>query len=343
MILQKTERLMKKMLEDSTFDSCAILVCKDGDEMFLASPNADRDTYFDIASMGKVLVTSTLLLQAIDRGLLKFEDTLEKFFDGVPEEKRNITIKQLMTHTSGIRYSRITEENAAKGHDAVAEFLLNPPLLFMPGTNFHYSDCGFVLLGFILEQIYHQRLDQIYYKNIAEPLGMTRTRFNIAIDEPNAAICYRRKEVGKLRADDENNYALGGICGLGGEYSCVNDIQKHIQAVLRRDNRLYSDALYDAAEINYTPDYSAGRGLGYLMVDEKNTQTGKLFPIGSFGHCGHTGGSFFISREMNMYAIVMTNATRFLNVKNNFNGYSYNDVMKMREVIHNTIAEDLFG
>ena len=66
-----------------------------------------------------------------------------------------------------------------------------------------------------------------------------------------------------------------------------------------------------------------------------------LFPLGSFGHCGHTGCSFFMNREKNMYVIILTNATRFLNMKNNFNGYDYGVIMKMREDIHNEIYKDL--
>ena len=79
-----------------------------------------------------------------------------------------------------------------------------------------------------------------------------------------------------------------------------------------------------------------------MVVNENYKQTGKLFPVGSFGHCGHSGQSFFINREKNLYVIILTNATRFLNMKNNFKGYDYGEIMKMREEIHNAIADDLF-
>ena len=83
------------------------------------------------------------------------------------------------------------------------------------------------------------------------------------------------------------------------------------------------------------------QGLGYHIVDENFNQTGKLFPVGSFGHTGHCGQSFYINRELNLYAIILTNATRFANMKNDFKGYDYNDIMKMREEIHNAIYRDL--
>ena len=70
-------------------------------------------------------------------------------------------------------------------------------------------------------------------------------------------------------------------------------------------------------------------------------QTGKLFPIGSCGHCGHTGTSLFFNRKENLYVIILTNATRFANMKNDFKGYDYKKKKKMRENLHNAVYSDL--
>ena len=106
---------------------------------------------------------------------------------------------------------------------------------------------------------------------------------------------------------------------------------------------LHIRKMFDAAEKKRTEKISAqGRGLGWLYVNENYNQTGKLFPVGSFGHCGHTGTSMFFSRRENMYVIILTNATRFANMKNSFNGYDYSKTTcKMREDIHNAIYADL--
>ena len=114
-----------------------------------------------------------------------------------------------------------------------------------------------------------------------------------------------------------------------------------MKAVLEKSPALYPEKYFALAEHDYTPHYEEGRGLGYQMVDARYEQTGKLFPDGSFGHCGHTGTSFFINREKNLYVIILTNATRCLNRKGGFRGYDYSVVMKMREDIHNVIAQDL--
>lgn len=162
------------------------------------SDNADKDTYFDIASMGKVLITSTLILKAIGENKLSLYDTLDNFFDKVPADKRNITIEQLLTHTSGIVRCFIPREVADKGNEAVAEHIINNPLAYKPGEGKIYSCNAFILLGFILEKIYSMPLDKLFYEYTKKTLNLTRSKFNIAISEENAAISYHRRDVGDM-------------------------------------------------------------------------------------------------------------------------------------------------
>ena len=341
MNLNFTKKLLNTKLNNGDFDSYAVTVSLNGQEKLITSENVNKDTYFDVASMGKVLVTSTLILRAIGEEKLKLTDTLDKFFEAVPEDKRDITVQQLLTHTSGIVRHQISDRVADCGKAKIAEFILESPLAFEPGSNYIYSCNGYVLLGFILEKLYDMPLDEIYAENIVKPIGLTRSRFNVGFDAENTAVCYRWKDVGKIPADDENVYTMGGIAGSGGSFSSADDIDKFIKAVIKKDERLYKEELFDLAERDYTPLFAEGRGLGYLIANEKYSQTGKLFPTGSFGHCGHCGHSFFINRNMNMYVTILTNATRFANMKNNFKGYDYNTVMKMREELHNEIYKDL--
>lgn len=343
MNLKNTKYLLEEKYKNNEFSSYAVLVYYKGEKQVIMSPDVDEYTYFDVASTGKVLVTSTLILQAIDRGLLKLENTLQDFFANVPETKKNITIKQLLTHTSGIVRHQLTEQAGEKGNDFVAGEILAHPLAYKPGEDYIYSCNAYILLGFILEKLYEKTLEEIYSVNIIEPLGLKRTSFEIDMDEPNAAVCYRwkRTEQTRQRYDDENILVLGKAAGSGGQQSCLHDIERFVDAVINKNENLYSEKIFDVAEKNYTPNYSQGRGLGYLIVDEKYPQTGDLFPIGSFGHCGHAGQSFFINRKKNMYVIILTNATRHANMKNDFRGYKYGDIMKMREEIHNAIFSDL--
>lgn len=341
MELKNTKKLMEIKCANLCFDSYAVLVYKDGEEKIVNSDNVNEYTYFDVASMGKVLITSTLILQSIDQGLLSLDDTLDMFFDIDDEFKKKITVKQLLTHTSGIVRHQITKSFAKDGNAAIAEEILSFPLDYEPGKNYIYSCNGYILLGIILEKIHKTSLEEIYNKNLAKPLGLKRAAFEIAVNEENAAVCYRYKNANSKRFDDENVIAMGKPVGSGGQQSCLHDIKKFLTAVLEKSKLLYSEKWFKLAEQNYTPNFREGRGLGYLVVDEKYSQTGKLFPVGSFGHCGHTGQSFFVNRKENLFVIVLTNATRFLNSKSNFTGYDYNEICRMREEIHNEILTDL--
>lgn len=343
MQLKITEELMARKLKDRDFDSYAVYVEKEGNVGYLHSHNVDKDTYFDIASMGKVLVTSPLILQAVGEGKLRLSDTLSCFFDHVPREK-NVTVKQLLTHTSGIVRHPLSPEAAAEGNDAVARDILSHPLAFPPGTGCIYSCNGMILLGFVLEKIYGVPLEALFETKLKGPLGLTRSKFNIAVDEPNAAVCYRSEGVEGLPSpwDDENVRVLQTSAGSGGQFFTLGDIKKYADAVMTKSETLYAKGLYEIAERDYTKTISTeGRGLGWLIVNENYPQTGRLFPPGSFGHCGHTGTSLFFHRGESMYVIILTNATRFLSMKNHFASYNYNLVCNMRADIHNAIRTDL--
>ncbi len=341
MNLKNTELLMKAMEQNKDFDSYGVLVSINGNKKFIHSDNVNYETYFDIASIGKALVTTQLILKALSEKKLSLENTLNDFFKNVPDDKKNITITQLLTHTSGIIRVPIPEEIADKGNDAIAEYIINAPLAYKPDCGQIYSCNAYILLGFIAEKIYKLPLDKAFYTYVKEPLHLTHCRFNIAVDEDNAAVCYKREKAGKYRADDENVYVMKGIAGNGASFWTMSDLDKFADAIMNRSEAIYSERIYDLAERDYVGQAGNARGLGYLIVDENYPQTGKLFPANSFGHCGHTGASFFISREKNMYVIILTNATRFLNMRSGFKGYDYSVIEKMREKIHNEIYKDL--
>lgn len=341
MRLNNTCNFMKSKECNQDFDAWAICVGLEDRRCLIHSGQVNEDTYFDVASMGKVLVTSTLILQLVQQGKLALTDRLDRFFPDAPEDKRHITVQQLLTHSSGIVRTSIPEEIGRQGRDAVAAHILRSALAYEPGTNYIYSCNGYILLGYLLELVYGMTLEEIFNQQLAKPLGLDRSKFSISVDEPNAAVCYRCENPGTMRFDDENIRSLGNTAGSGGQFWSVGNLETFVKAVMNRDERLYAGEIFDLAEQDYTPNFQEGRGLGYLMVDERYVQTGKLFPAGSFGHCGHTGMSIFLNRKLGLYVIIATNATRFANKRNHFKGYDYGDIMKMREDIHNEILKDL--
>ena len=152
------------------------------------------------------MVTSKLVLHAVSEGKLTLDDNLADFFKKVPKDKEYITVRQLLTHTSGIVRVPIPDRIADCGKDVVAEYILDSKLAFEPGTDYEYSCNACILSGYILEKVYGMPLDEIYEKFIVKPLGLTRSRFNIKKDEENAVICCRWKYFGKSIADDINKF-----------------------------------------------------------------------------------------------------------------------------------------
>ncbi len=342
MELTKTKALMASLADEKKFDTYSVIVGLGDDECAFHSPNADMDTYYDVASMGKVLITATMILRAVGENRLSLTDTLPKFFRDVPAEKQHITIQQLLTHSSGIRRYNIPAEVCSHNNDYIAGWILAKPLAYAPGSSYEYSCSGFILLGYILEKVYGCSYDELFYVSLKHPLGLTRATFNIALDEPNACVCYRWNDNRLRRMDDEIiSVVRNGVAGNGGGFWSVGDIHKYVKAVLHKDGRLYREDLFAAAERDYTPYYGEGRGLGWLVVDKRYAQTGELFPEGSFGHCGHTGKSMFIHRPTGLYVLLMTNATRYANLNNDFRGYDYGKVCALRQQIHNCIRVDL--
>lgn len=341
MSLIHTIALMQRKLSEKAFDTYVVMVGVGDKETVITSPNANADTLFDIASCGKILHTTPLILQAIGENRLSLDSKLSDFFCPIPNEKENITIQQLLTHTSGIVRIPLPKEICAEGIEETARYIIAAPLAFAPGKDYVYSCNGMILLGYILEKLYGKTLELLFEERIKEPLGMTRSCFKIELDEPNAAVCYTRAEVGTMRFDDDNVQSMGRVGGSGGSFFTANDIRKYVKAVFDKDELLYNKGLFAPAEADYTPDFSESRGLGYLIVNNRYPQTGMLFPTGSFGHCGHTGQSIFMNRKMDLYVVILTNATRFAAMKNDFLRHDYEQVMAMRAEIHNEVRRDL--
>lgn len=348
--LNSTEKLINELVQEKSIESYAIVIGYGEDEWVFSSPKVNMDTYFDAASVGKIFPTTTLALIAIDRGLLSLDDTLEKFFPGVPEDKKSITVKQLLTHTSGMLRREFPENVAERGRESIAEFILGVPLSYEPGTHYAYCCTGMVLMGFIVEKIFGMGLDEALEEYIKKPLGLTRSKYNISINEPNAALCNTDPNVFDCRYDDHNVTMMQGIpAGPGGNFITAGDMRKFVKALVEKDPRLFSEKTFALAEQNYTGglpvlDIHRGfenHGLGFTYVNENCSQARDLFPEGSIGHDGSTGQSFYLNHDMKLYVIFLSNASRCDAIKLGRHSYDYNAVCEMRAKLHRAIKSDL--
>jgi len=300
------------------------IVC---DEKLTAfSSDCNGDTLFDAASVTKVLAVAIPFLRDLTENKLSLSQTLADYFD-TPDDKKHITLENLITHTSGIRAGlRIQDyaspENAAQG-------ILNAPLAYKTGTQSQYACCGFVLLGKILEKVEKMPLDVILREKVVKPFGLTRTCFCPKGD--NIVFSNRREEERGL-VNDFNARYIGGISGNAGVFTTLSDMKKIVGFLYRPEPYISQEVMANATVCHTSRPYEP-HGLCFLVKDAAYPQCGDLFTVGSFGHCGHTGTCFFIDKSTGIYSVLLTNATAHFP--------DYNAVMKMRATFHNLAKQDL--
>jgi CubicO group peptidase (beta-lactamase class C family) len=292
---------------------------------------------FDIASLTKVIGTTTSVMLLVDRGLLKIEDPVcmyIKAFD--TPEKRNITIRHLLTHTAGLYewyplYYRASDK--AKCYKVIEEL----PLLFPVGTERRYSDLGFVLLGEIIEIVSGQPLERFMQQNIFLPLQMKNTSYNplktgnfkkiAATSHGNpyekrmvydSTLGFRIKEINPLdwngwrtytlrgEVNDGNAwYANGGISGAAGLFSTVNDLQKLVDMLMNKGNAGRIQFVSEKTVQLFLTKDKFNNGLGWMMDPENSFM--KNGPDGTFGHTGFTGTSISVVPGYDLSVILLIN------------------------------------
>lgn len=291
-------------------------------------------TLFDMASVTKIMATTTLALIAMERGMLSPEDAVSKFYP-VPADKQALTVRHLMMHTMGIGHKNLTA--CAGGYADIADYILNIPSDIPIGTDVRYSCPGFILLGCIVERLFDRRLHEAFEELVAAPLGLVHTSFLPARGHDFVNANRKAEEVGMV--NDYNCRYLGGVCGNAGLFSDLDDLTRFAAFLRRRGAPLLSTYIFDMACRNHTAGMSESRGLGYLYVDDRYAQAGGLFPTGSIGHCGHTGQSVFVDPVSGLYAIILSDAT--VSTVRKYGKEKYSEVTQMRRDIHAAIAADL--
>ncbi len=293
--------------------------------------NVDENTLFDMASVTKMIATTTLALIAIDRGILSVDDPINKFF---PTTKA-MTVKNLLTHTMGIGYKVLCTDGNT--YENIAEKILEIPSDIPIGSDVRYSCPGFILLGKILEKVFAKPLNRAFDELAAKPLGLASTSF--LPQNKQGAVNANVDEAMRGIVNDNNCRFLGGVAGNAGVFSNLSDVTGYVKLLLNRGQPLISEKTFARAVENYTPGMSESRGLGFLYVDERYAQAGGLFADGAIGHCGHTGQSVFADYRSGLYAIVLSDAS--VSTTRKYGKERYAEVIEMREKLHSAIKQDL--
>jgi CubicO group peptidase (beta-lactamase class C family) len=285
---------------------------------------------FDVASLTKVLATTTLAAQAVQEGTLRLDEPLARWLPGFAAAgKAGVTPHQLLAHASGLPWWRPyhqgleAEPDPARRRAAVIEALLAEPLEAPPATRSVYSDPGFMVLGLGLEAALGVRLPDLFEARVAAPLGLRDTFFVDALDPAATAARVagrafaptRRDGMRGLRqgtVDDDNAWALGGAAGHAGLFSTALDVaaigQAWLEALEGRPSPVPSDAARRFAARDTAPGSS--RALGWDTRSAEDSTLGAWLGRGSrgaLGHLGFTGCSLWLDLDAGVVAVLLTN------------------------------------
>src|SRR5580692_3700336 len=273
------------------------------------------DTIFDLASLTKVIATTSAAMKSFEDGKLRLSDKVTDYLPQFQGGKSEITIRDLMTHFSGFKPDFDLDPPfsgyEAGIHRALIEKPQNPP-----GVKFVYSDTNFILLGEIVRVKSGRTLDEFTRDEIFKPLGMVDTQF-----QPPASL---RGRIAPTEIDpatgtpfrgvvhDPRARLMGGVAGHAGLFSTATDLSRFADMLLGMGTldkvRIFSPlTIRKFTSPETPPDQPVLRGLGWDIDSSYSSNRGELFPIGSYGHTGFTGTSVWIDPSTNSYVILLTN------------------------------------
>ena len=311
--------------------------------------NMTTDTIFDLASLTKVVATTTSVMILLEKGQLSLRDRVSSYIPNFNRYgKSQITIGHLLTHMSGLRPD-VDLTDPWAGYDTAIELASREVPMSPPGTKFIYSDINFFLLGEIVSKASGLTLDQFTQKHIFHPLGMTNTGFSlpssmvqrIAPTEPcqrHDPVC-NESSLQMLRGivHDPTARRMGGVAGHAGLFSTASDLAVFCQMLLNGGTRngiqILSPLSVARMSSPATPSYEPNvRGLGWDIDSVFSANRGELFSAGSFGHTGFTGSSLWIDRTTGTFLV-------FLSSRLHPNGKG--NVIKLRARVATVIAATL--
>ena len=299
------------------------------------------ETHFDMASLTKPTMTALAVMQLVERGDLHLDDPVTRYLPAFEiNGKRNITLRLLLTHYSGLPADLPLEDTWSGKPEAVRRAMTSP-LANPPAEKFVYSDINFITLGLIVEKVSGLALNDYVSRNILTPIGMTQSGYlpDTSLKPLIAPTQYDEKNV-LLRGvvHDPTARRMGGVAGHAGLFSDAHDMCLYAQALLNRlAGRPSTFPLKrETLMLMVTPQQPAGktdlRGLGWDISTHYSTPRGDIFSHHSFGHTGFTGTSLWIDPDSDSYVLILTNRVH------PFGGHS---VIKLRHDIATEAGRDL--
>ncbi len=345
-LARRVDRLLRAAIRDSVFPGAALAIGRRGGLVRLRGygmtsrePDARRvdaeRTIYDLASLTKVVGTTAAAMLLVDAGRLALDAPVRRY---LPEwsgpDKSRVTIRQLLTHTSGLPSGLWLFGSADSPADALQQ-TIRAPLVAPPGTRAEYSDLGMILLAEIVGRVANRPIDELLAAGIYAPLGMSQTGFlPPLVFRDRVAPSARVPEHEFLLqgvVHDANAFRLGGVAGHAGLFSTARDLAVFAQMMLNGGAYdgvcVVSEAVVDTFT---TRQAGAGeRALGWDIPSERST-AGRFFSARSFGHTGYTGTSLWIDPAQDLFVVLLTNRV--------YDRTSSRAMLRLRQQLHEAVA-----
>jgi CubicO group peptidase (beta-lactamase class C family) len=323
-IAGKLDKIVKTAIEEAVAPGVTIAVGRNGHIAYMkgygyidwnqpGSPKADTNTLYDLASLTKVIATTTLAMILEENGQLDISRTVVSY---LPEfnspEKAQITVKQILTHSGGLE-AGANIYATARGREQYLYQINARPLEYTPGSSMIYSDWDMIILQLVMERITGKTLDVLANEKIFKPLGMIDTQFQPPITlRPRIAPTQVDEARGGLlwgTVHDENAWAMGGVAGHAGLFSTAKDLALFSMMILNGGEGANGVRIVKPATIarwTARQGKESTRALGWDSP-EGGSSAGQFFSPWSFGHTGFTGTSIWIDPEKDLFVVVLTN------------------------------------
>ena len=321
-LVPRLDSLMNAAIADHATPGATVAIARRGRLVVLRgyghsdwAPNAPRatdSTMYDMASLTKVVATTTAAMILEDEGKLDLDRTVASYLPqyDVPD-KRTITLRMLLTHASGIK-SNFPLWKDAKGREQYFAGMVTFPLVRAPGSAVEYTDWNMVLMQFVIEKITGQTLDQFVQARVFGPLGLRDTQYNPPASlkpriAPTETEDFRGGQVWGI-VHDETAWALGGVSGNAGLFSSARDLAVFVQMLLNGGSYGGVQLIKPSTVARWTARQraDASRALGW-DTPSANSSAGRFFSFRSFGHTGFTGTSIWADPEKELFVVLLTN------------------------------------
>ena len=355
--VDETKQMLLEAVADSAFPGGVILAAKNGDiflhkafgyHTYSKKKPVMRGNIYDLASITKVVATTSALMKLVDEKKLSLDDKVitylpefigkqKMFFD----QKSKVTIRHLITHTSGLPPFKkyfLMDGNIQTKIDSIMNTEPEIPL----NQKMIYSDIGLIVLGKIIESVSQSSLDEYVDSVVFKPLGMKTTFYNPPIEKIKRIIpteyssLYGETIIGYVH--DENAKSIGGIAGHAGLFSTASDLSIFSQMMLNGGIYGWKRIFKSQSVTNFTKRANtiegSSRALGWDTPSGQSSG-GVYLSASSFGHTGFTGTSLWIDPENQIFVILLTNA---VHPNRNYKNPNYFD---WRQKIHSSVYEEL--